>query len=157
MGKSVREIRLKVGQGIAGHVAKTGQPIIVNDVQLDSHFSSQADKKSGFVTRNMVCVPVTAREKLLGVLQAINKKDGGEFGQDDLHDFIALGHQVGIAIENAKLYEEINRLFEGFISASVLAIESRDPTTSGHSARVATLTCGLAERSIVLTTVAMPV
>jgi HD-GYP domain-containing protein (c-di-GMP phosphodiesterase class II) len=93
----------------------------------------------------MVCVPVTAREKLLGVLQAINKKDGGEFGDDDLHDFIALGHQVGIAIENANLYEEINRLFEGFISASVLAIESRDPTTSGHSGRVATLTCGLAE------------
>ncbi|WP_447984083.1 HD domain-containing phosphohydrolase [Nitrospira sp. Nam74] len=144
-GESVRQIRLKVGQGIAGHVAKTGQPIIVNDVQHDSRFSSQADKKSGFVTRNMVCVPVTARDKLLGVLQAINKKDGGEFGQDDLHDFIALGHQVGIAIENANLYEEINRLFEGFISASVLAIESRDPTTSGHSGRVATLTCGLAE------------
>lgn len=144
-GENVREIRLKVGQGIAGHVAKTGQPIIVNDVQHDSRFSSRADKKSGFVTRNMVCVPVTAREKLLGVLQAINKKDGGEFGQDDLHDFIALGHQVGIAIENANLYEEINRLFEGFISASVLAIESRDPTTSGHSGRVATLTCGLAE------------
>ena len=144
-GKNVREIRLKVGQGIAGHVAKTGQPIVVNNVQQDARFSSQADKKSGFVTRNMVCVPVTAREKLLGVLQAINKKDGGEFGDDDLHDFIALGHQVGIAIENANLYEEINRLFEGFISASVLAIESRDPTTSGHSGRVATLTCGLAE------------
>jgi HD-GYP domain-containing protein (c-di-GMP phosphodiesterase class II) len=144
-GETVREIRLKVGQGIAGHVAKTGQPIIVNDVQHDSRFFPQADKKSGFMTRNMVCVPVTAREKLLGVLQAINKKDGGEFGDDDLHDFIALGHQVGIAIENANLYEEINRLFEGFISASVLAIESRDPTTSGHSGRVATLTCGLAE------------
>ncbi len=144
-GQNIREIRLKLGQGIAGHVAKTGQPIIVNDVQHDSRFSSQADKQSGFMTRNMVCVPVTAREKLLGVLQAINKKDGGSFGEDDLHDFIALGHQVGIAIENANLYEEINRLFEGFISASVQAIESRDPTTSGHSGRVATLTCGLAE------------
>ena len=144
-GKSVREIRLKLGQGIAGHVAKTGQPIIVNDVQGDSHFSSQADKQSGFVTRNMVCVPVTAKGKLLGVLQAINKQTGGDFEENDLQDFIALGHQVGIAIENANLYEEINRLFEGFISASVLAIESRDPTTSGHSGRVAMLTCGLAE------------
>jgi response regulator RpfG family c-di-GMP phosphodiesterase len=93
----------------------------------------------------MVCVPVKSHEKLLGVLQAINKLDGGSFEQEDLQDFVSLGHQVGIAIENANLYEEINHLFEGFISASVLAIESRDPTTSGHSERVATLTCGLAQ------------
>jgi HD-GYP domain-containing protein (c-di-GMP phosphodiesterase class II) len=90
-------------------------------------------------------VPVKARDKLLGVLQAINKKDGGLFSDEDLQDFVSLGHQVGIAIENANLYEEISKLFEGFISASVTAIESRDPTTSGHSGRVAVLTCGLAE------------
>lgn len=144
-GEGVREIRLKVGQGIAGYVAQTGEPVIINDCQNDPRFSRQADKKSGFVTRNMVCVPVKARDKLLGVLQAINKKSGGLFGEEDLQDFVSLGHQVGIAIENANLYEEINRLLEGFISASVLAIESRDPTTSGHSNRVATLTCGMAE------------
>jgi GAF domain-containing protein len=144
-GEGVREIRLKVGQGIAGYVAQTGEPVVVNDVQNDPRFFKGADKKASFVTRNMVCVPVKAREKLLGVLQAINKKGGGLFGEEDLQDFVSLGHQVGIAIENANLYEEINRLFEGFISASVLAIESRDPTTSGHSGRVATLTCGLAE------------
>ncbi|HEV8539594.1 MAG TPA: GAF domain-containing protein [Nitrospiraceae bacterium] len=144
-GEGVRQIRLKVGQGIAGHVAKTGQPEIINDCYSDPRFNREADKKSGFRTRNMVCVPVKARDKMLGVLQAINKKGDGSFAEDDLQDFISLGHQVGIAIENANLYEEINRLFEGFISASVLAIESRDPTTSGHSGRVATLTCGLAE------------
>ncbi len=144
-GEGVREIRLKVGQGIAGHVAQTRQPVIINDAQNDPRFSRDADKRSGFVTRNMVCVPVMARDKLLGVLQAINKQQDGMFGQDDLQDFVALGHQVGIAIENANLYEEISRLFEGFITASVTAIESRDPTTSGHSERVATLTCGLAQ------------
>jgi HD-GYP domain-containing protein (c-di-GMP phosphodiesterase class II) len=144
-GEGVREIRLKLGQGIAGTVAQTGEPVIVNDVQHDPRFSHTADRKSGFVTRNMVCVPVKAKDKLLGVLQAINKKEQGTFRQPDLQDFVSLGNQVGIAIENANLYEEINRLFEGFISASVLAIESRDPSTSGHSGRVATLTCGLAE------------
>src|SRR3989475_1914606 len=144
-GEGVREMRLEVGQGIAGHVAKAGEPEIVNDVQHHPRFDRRADLRSGFVTRNMVCVPVKAKDKLLGVLQAINKKDGGLFVEEDLQDFVSLGHQVGIAIENANLYEEINRLFEGFISASVTAIESRDPTTSGHSGRVATLTCGLAE------------
>src|SRR4029079_19055564 len=82
---------------------------------------------------------------LLVVFQAINHKNGEQFGEDDLQNFVALGHQVGIAIENANLYEEIHLLFEGFISASVQAIESRDPSTSGHSQRVAALTCRLAE------------
>jgi HD-GYP domain-containing protein (c-di-GMP phosphodiesterase class II) len=144
-GEGVRQIRLKVGQGIAGHVAQTGQPVIINDVYSDPRFNREGDKKSGFRTRNMVCVPVKARDKLLGVLQAINRIGGGLFEEDDLQDFISLGNQVGIAIENANLYEEINKLFEGFIAASVTAIESRDPTTSGHSGRVATLCCATAE------------
>jgi HD-GYP domain-containing protein (c-di-GMP phosphodiesterase class II) len=142
---AVREVRLGFGQGIAGHVARTGEPMIVNDVQRDSRFFRQADQASGFVTRNMVCVPVRAHGRSLGVLQAINRKHDGLFEDSDLRSFVALGHQVGIAIENANLYEEIHQLFEGFISASVQAIESRDPTTSGHSQRVASLTCRLAE------------
>ena len=144
-GEAVRQARLRRGQGIAGHVARTGEPMIVNDVQHYVHFFRHVDQASGFVTRNMVCVPVTAHGQLLGVLQAINHKNGEPFGEEDLQNFIALGHQVGIAIENANLYEEIHLLFEGFISASVQAIESRDPTTSGHSQRVAALTCRLAE------------
>jgi len=144
-GKEVREARLRRGQGIAGHVVRTGEALIVDDVQNDPRFFSHVDHISGFVTRNMVCVPVTAHGRLLGVLQAINRKDGASFDTDDLQNFVALGHQVGIAIENANLYEEIHSLFEGFISASVQAIESRDPTTSGHSQRVATLSCRLAE------------
>lgn len=144
-GDRVRQIRLKLGEGIAGHVAETGEPVLVDDVQNDPRFARSADKKSGFVTRNMVCVPVRVRERMLGVLQAINKRHGGRFDEGDLQDFVGLGQQVGIAIENANLYEEINRLFEGFINASVTAIESRDPTTSGHSARVALLSCALAE------------
>jgi HD-GYP domain-containing protein (c-di-GMP phosphodiesterase class II) len=144
-GEGIRQIRLKVGQGIAGAVAKTQQPEIINDCYSDPRFNPEGDKKTGFRTRNMVCVPVKAKDRLLGVLQAINKKDAPYFTQDDLQDFVSLANQVGIAIDNANLYEEINRLLEGFINASVLAIESRDPTTSGHSGRVATLCCGLAE------------
>ena len=75
----------------------------------------------------------------------LNRKHERSFDQSDLSTFVALAHQVGIAIENANLYQEIHLLFEGFISASVQAIESRDPSTSGHSQRVAALTCRLAE------------
>ncbi len=144
-GSAVRASRIKLGQGIAGYVGRTKQPVIVHDVQHDARFFRHVDQASGYITRNMVCVPVTAHGRLLGVLQAINRKDGDSFDEEALQVFVAFGHQVGIAIENANLYEEIQVLFEGFISASVQAIESRDPATSGHSQRVALLTCRLAE------------
>jgi len=68
------------------------------------------------------------------------------FTREDEELLLALSSQAAVAIENAILYEDIQRLFEGFIKASVYAIESRDPTTSGHSERVAILTVGLAEK-----------
>lgn len=116
---AVRQIRLGFSQGIAGHVARTGEPLIVNDAQGDSRFFRQADQASGFVTRNMVCVPVRVHGRFLGVLQAINRKHDRLFEDSDLQNLVALGHQVGIAIENANLYKEIHQLSEGFISASV--------------------------------------
>src|SRR6185437_5527839 len=72
-------------------------------------------------------------------------KKAGSFDAQDEQMLMALGSQAAAAIDNAILHEEIERLFEGFIRASVLAIESRDHSTSGHSERVATLTLGLAE------------
>jgi HD-GYP domain-containing protein (c-di-GMP phosphodiesterase class II) len=78
-----------------------------------------------------------------GVLQALNSSDGRFDGEDE-ELLLALGGQAAQAIENAMLHEEIGRLFEGFVQASVMAIESRDPTTAGHSGRVADLTVGLA-------------
>jgi HD-GYP domain-containing protein (c-di-GMP phosphodiesterase class II) len=84
-----------------------------------------------------------AQGEVTGVLQALNKHLG-VFTDEDSELLLALGGQAAGAIENALLHDEINRLFEGFVSASVVAIESRDPTTAGHSGRVASLTVGLA-------------
>ena len=105
-GERVKQLRLKIGQGIAGWVAETGQPAVVNDVSADPRFYRQADARSAFVTRNMICVPVRSKDRMLGVLQAINKRDG-LFTDQDLQDFTSLANQVAIAIENALLYEEL--------------------------------------------------
>jgi HD-GYP domain-containing protein (c-di-GMP phosphodiesterase class II) len=79
----------------------------------------------------------------VGVIQALNRRDGA-FTAEDQELLGALAGPAASAIENAVLNEEIERLFEGFVRASVVAIEARDPTTAGHSDRVATLTTGLA-------------
>lgn len=118
------------------------------------------DEKHGYQTRSMLTVPlISAREEVIGVVQLINKRARGVMSLSKPNDFddkvvafgpasvalaTALASQAGMALENALLYDEVRQLFEGFVRASVTAIESRDPTTSGHSQRVADLTLGLA-------------
>jgi HD-GYP domain-containing protein (c-di-GMP phosphodiesterase class II) len=81
--------------------------------------------------------------EVVGVIQALNRR-AGDFGDEDEELLQALAGPAASAIENAVLHEEIERLFEGFVQASVTAIEARDPTTAGHSGRVATVTIALA-------------
>ena len=136
-GAHVKEIRLKIGEGIAGWVAQQGEPLIVEDVQKDPRFVKKADKKSSFVTRNMICVPVRIKDKTIGVLQAINKEEGA-FAQEHLELFQMLANQVGIAIENARLMEDLRQTFYETAEALAEAIEKRDPYTGGHTKRVLT-------------------
>lgn len=119
------------------------------------------DDKYRYQTRSVLAVPmISARAEVIGVIQLINKRAKGWITLDLPSDFesgvvpfddvseayiFALASQAGIALENVLLYEEVKTLFDGFVKAAVTAIESRDPTTSGHSERVADLTVGLAK------------
>jgi len=119
------------------------------------------DDRYGYQTRSVLAVPmISARAEVIGVIQLINKRARGWIQLDLPADFesgvvpfdeisvahvTTLGSQAGIALENVLLYKEVTELFDGFVQAAVKAIESRDPTTSGHSYRVAELTVGLAK------------
>lgn len=134
-GDKVKEIRLKIGEGIAGWVAERGESLLIQDVKKDPRFYKSADKKTDFVTRDMICVPVKVKDKVIGVLQAINKK-GGIFTEDDMRLFQLFSNQVAIALDNARLYEEIRETFFATAEALAEAIEKRDPYTGGHTKRV---------------------
>ncbi len=139
-------IRIPLGVGIAGSVAALGKTINIPDAYADPRFNRQVDRDTGYHTRNIVAVPMRyTTGEVTGVLQALNKKQGAAFTLEDEELLMAFGANAAAAIENAILYDDIDRLFEGFVKASVVAIESRDPTTSGHSERVALLTLGIAE------------
>lgn len=140
-----QEIRVPLGQGIAGAVAQSGEVVNLRDAYEDPRFQRDWDAKTNYRTKSVLCVPMRdTRGEVTGVIQALNASNGA-FDDEDVELLIALGGQAAQAIENAMLHEEINRLFEGFVQASVMAIESRDPTTAGHSGRVASLTVALAE------------
>ncbi|MDA8085465.1 MAG: GAF domain-containing protein [Nitrospiraceae bacterium] len=133
-GDRAKAVRLEKGQGIAGWVALHGDPVIANDARSDSRFFHGADSESGFVTKNMICVPVSSRGRTLGVLQAMNKIGG--FDNSDLDLFIALSNQVAVAMENARLYNELKETFYAVVNAMAETIEKRDPYTAGHTSRV---------------------
>lgn len=124
-------------------------------------FDRRFDEKIGYRTKSMLAVPlVSQRDEVIGVIQLINKKKDPEkklYSKEDIEEQVVpfderseellgmVAAQAGVSLENTLLYDEIRRLFEGFVKASVEAIESRDPTTSGHSRRVADLTVELAK------------
>jgi len=140
-----QKIRIPMGVGIAGQVAVTAKIINIPDAYKDPRFNANVDLETGYKTHTILAVPMlSSNGTVTGVLQALNRKHG-TFHKDDEEILSALGTHAAGAIENAILYEEIDQLFEGFVHASVVAIESRDPTTSGHSERVAKLTLGIAE------------
>ncbi|GAC1597984.1 MAG: HD family phosphohydrolase [Myxococcales bacterium] len=145
-GVGMKEIRVPMGRGIVGAVAETNQTVNIPDAYEDKRFNPDVDKQTGYRTRSILCVPMRSLEgEVVGVLQALNRTGGEPFLADDEELLMALGGQAAAAVNNALLHNEIEQLFEGFVRASVVAIEARDPTTAGHSGRVATLSVGLAD------------
>lgn len=108
-GENIEEIRLKVGQGIAGWVAETGEIVNLDDVSADERFDSHMDLLSGYETKSMLCFPINNRDGLtVGVLQLLNSADG-KFSKLD-EDFLgALSAHAAIALENASLVQQILR------------------------------------------------
>ncbi|MFC1813339.1 PAS domain S-box protein [Thermodesulfobacteriota bacterium] len=106
------DIRIPSGQGIAGWVVKHEQSVLVHDVQKDSRFYNKVDETSGFETKSVLCVPLKAKTKMIGVLEVINKTDGGSFTENDELLLNMFGSQAAVAIENARLHSELNEQLE---------------------------------------------
>ncbi len=106
---SMKNVRLKVGEGIAGHVAKHGERLIVPDVYTDLRFAKRIDEMTKWETRSIICVPVRSRLRVLGVIQLVNV-DMQNFGEQESYFLQSLCDYAAIAIENARAVEKIQEL-----------------------------------------------
>ena len=103
----LQTLSVPLGQGISGRVAATGEPIRIDDVHQDPRWQGRRfDEATGFVTRSVLCVPIRARDEVIGVTQVLNKR-GGPFDDQDQRLLEALASMGGVAIENARLYENL--------------------------------------------------
>ncbi len=162
-----REATMEISpKSIAGYVALTGETVNLADAyrlppNVPYTINRKFDDDSGYRTKSILAVPMrNQKDEIVGVVQLINAKRDGRVRLDSVAIVTAqvvhytmrmqeiaasLASQAAVALENSQLYAAIQAMLEGFVRASVIAIEARDPTTSGHSFRVANLTVGLAE------------
>ena len=151
---------------LAGYCAVTGDPLVIDDAyflppDVEYTINRTFDERYGYRTKSMLVIPMKDhKDEIIGVLQLINRKRNLDavlatpadvdnqvvpYSKRTVELVTALAGQAAVAIENSRLYEDIEKLFEGFVLAAVHAIEQRDPTTYGHSGRVSDMTVGLAE------------
>lgn len=103
--KMLKSRTIKLGQGLGGWVAKHKKTLVIADCYRDPRFNKAFDLKTGFKTRNMICVPMVRKKELIGVIQTMNKRGKKSFTNEELKLFEALGAQCALAIENARLFE----------------------------------------------------
>ena len=104
----VSQQRIPAGQGIAGRVVQTGEPQLVNSVSNDPNFFQGVDQAVGFETRNLMALPLQVRGRTIGVVEIINTRKSTGFSNDNLTLAGALAGQAAIAIDNARLYQQLS-------------------------------------------------
>ncbi len=108
-GNLVNEIRFPNHMGIAGSIFKSGEAAVINDAYSDPRFNPEIDKKTGYRTRSILCAPIRTRNsEIIGVIQLLNKKEG-DFHEDDLALLEAITSQASAALQNAKLFDDVQR------------------------------------------------
>jgi HD-GYP domain-containing protein (c-di-GMP phosphodiesterase class II) len=156
-GERLKAVTVPVDQGIIGHVVSTGERVLVPDVTTDPRHNKQVDAESGFVTRSILSVPLRSPsidlgpqrgklpESIIGGAQALNKRNGGSFTDDDIGLFEALAGQAATVLQLSRLYNDTQKLFEGVVNVVAGAIDAKDPYTQGHSQRVSDFSVAIAE------------
>lgn len=110
VGEHLKKIRLKMGEGVAGWVARNGEPVLIEDVRNDPRFAYSVDQAVAFSTRSIICVPLKIRDRIVGVIELINSFDEVSFRDSDLKIIGAIADFAAIAIENAKNFKTMNEL-----------------------------------------------
>lgn len=105
----IKQFEVNLGQGIAGHVAKTGEPLLIEDVSKDERWYRTISDKMGYKTKSIVCTPMKVDQRILGVIQFINKADGGSFQKSDLELLNVFADLAALAIVNARKFQLVQR------------------------------------------------
>ena len=143
--KTLTEILIPLTDSLAGTIFTKNAPLVVNDVSHDIRHNASVAAQINFRTRSLLGVPMRIQDRVIGVLEALNKKQGG-FTEEDVKILTAIASQAAVAIENAQLVKALQDSYESTLEGWAAALDLRDKETEGHSQRVTVLTVRLAEQ-----------
>src|SRR3989339_258700 len=132
----VKRMKLDKNEGVAGWVVQNGQAIIIDNVDTDKRFSKKVDNVSGFTTRSLLAIPLKIDQEVIGVVEALNRKDGSAFNETDSRLLSHLAMFAALSITKARARSRMNDLLLSIIRAISNAIEAKDQFSRGHNERI---------------------
>ncbi len=139
-----RSVPVEVGDSISGLVAARGEPILIEDMSRETKFRRVS--RFGFLRKSVICTPLKVKDRNLGTIELTNKKGEENFTTEDLEMLSSISAQAAIAIDNAKLYQKIQKSYLETIRALIQAVEEKDRYTRGHSERVTIFSLKIAQK-----------
>ena len=141
--QTLARIQIPLTDSLAGTIFSKNTPLVVNNVDTDIRHNASVAAQINFQTHSLLGVPMRIQERVIGVLEALNKKEG-EFTEEDVKILTAIASQAAVAIENAQLVEALQESYESTLEGWAAALDLRDKETEGHSQRVTLLALELA-------------
>ncbi|MCJ7605688.1 MAG: HD domain-containing protein [Dehalococcoidales bacterium] len=137
VGPELKRLHISRQSGIAGWIVRNGKPLLVNDPEKNKNFYKQIDTVTGFKTRNIIGVPIIIENKVIGVIEVLNKADGTDFTRKDMNTMLGVASTTAIAMETTRMNVELLNSYKGTVSAVVSLADAKEISGNGHSRRVA--------------------
>lgn len=137
VGQKVKRLHISRQSGITGWIARNGKPLMVNDPEKNANFYRHIDDATGFKTKSIIGVPIIIGDKVIGVIEVLNKMGGAKFTRHDMKTMIGVGATTALMLENARMNADLLDSYKSTVGALVSLVDAKETSGGGHSRRVA--------------------
>jgi len=136
VGQQLKRLHISRQSGIAGWIVRNGKPLVVNNAERNSNFYKMIDSATGFKTKSIIGVPIIVGDRVIGVIEVLNKADGTDFAKQDLKTMMEVAATTAMTIENVRMNANLLNSYKGTVDALVSLADAKETSGGGHSRRV---------------------